>query len=372
MNTTIFALWVFSTAVFAGEMPAGEQFGPALTAEGVLVYRGMSDASAAAAVSDDMFVVADDENNILRVYKTGVGGLPQFSCDMTGFLDVEPEYPEADIEGATLVGDRIYWITSHGRNKDGQMRPNRYRFFATTVKIENGKVSIAPVGKPYKTLIHKLVQTQTGRRLGLDKATRFDEVGLTKKELKKLAPKEQGLNIEGLCASPDGKVLYIGLRNPLVENKITGRGRAIVVTLNNPAAVVERGEAPVFGEEMLWDLGGLGTRSMEYSPFHKAYFIVAGPRDEGPGFALYRWSGEKENPPVLVRQLSYGDFSPEAIVPFKSSSRLLLLSDDGTVVVKVSGPDECMEGEYRSDGTCLNKFLIDPNKKTFRAMWLTP
>ena len=372
MNTTIFALWVFSTAFFAGEMPAGEQFGPALTAEGVLVYRGMSDASAAVAVSDDMFVVADDENNILRVYKTGVGGLPQFSCDMTGFLDVEPEYPEADIEGATLVGDRIYWITSHGRNKDGKMRPNRYRFFAAKIKIENDKVAIEPVGKPCKTLAHKLVEMQMGRRLGLDKATRFDRNRLSKKELERLAPKEQGLNIEGLCASPDGKVLYIGLRNPLVENKMTGRGRAIVVPLDNPAAVVERGEAPVFGEEMLWDLGGLGIRSMEYSPFHKAYFIVAGPRDEGPGFALYRWSGEKENPPVLVRQLSYGDFSPEAIVPFKSSSRLLLLSDDGTLPVKVASAAECVEGELLANGACPNKFLIDANKKFFRGIWLEP
>jgi len=34
----------------------------------VRVYNGASDASAAVAVGDDMFVVADDENNILRVY----------------------------------------------------------------------------------------------------------------------------------------------------------------------------------------------------------------------------------------------------------------------------------------------------------------
>jgi hypothetical protein len=120
---------------------------------------------------------------------------------------------------------------------------------------------------------------------------------------------------------------------------------------------------------------------MEYSPFHKAYFIVAGPRDEGPGFALYRWSGERENPPVLVRQLSYGDFSPEAIVTFKSSSRLLLLSDDGTLPVKVApalasqeaaGAAECVEGELLANGACPNKFLIDPNKKFFRGIWLEP
>src|SRR5689334_11157272 len=40
-----------------------------------MVYRGASDASAAAALSGDRVLVADDESNALRVYMTG-GGLP--------------------------------------------------------------------------------------------------------------------------------------------------------------------------------------------------------------------------------------------------------------------------------------------------------
>lgn len=338
----------------------------------VMVYRGAGDASAAVAVSDDMFVVADDENNILRVYKSSGGGLPEFCFDMTDFLGIEPEYPEADIEGATMIGDCTYWITSHGRNKDGQWRPNRYRFFATKVWGEDEKVRITPVGKPYKTLVHRLVQTQTGQRLGLDKATRFDEVGLTKKDIKKLAPKEQGLNIEGLCASADGKTIYIGFRNPLVYDKLKRQSKAIVLPLNNPDVVVEKGEKPIFGEPMLWDLGGLGIRDMAYSHFHKAYFVVAGSSDEKPEFTLYRWSGEREAQPTLVRKLSGSDFSPEAIVPFRNSPRLLLLSDDGTLPIKIPNAAECKEGELLADGTCPNKFLTDPDKKTFRGIWLTP
>lgn len=338
---------------------------------GIPVYHGTSDASAAIVVGDDMLIVADDENNILRVYESG-DGLPEFCFDMTDFLDIEPEHPEADIEGATIIGDRIYWITSHGRNQDGQMRPNRYRFFATTVKVENGKVSITPVGKPSKTLIHRLVRTQTGRRLGLDKATRFDEVGLTKKDIRKLAPKEQGLNIEGLCASADGKTIYIGFRNPLVYDRRTRLSSVIVLPLDNPDAVVEKGEEPIFGEPMLWDLGGLGVRDMAYSRFHKAYFVVAGASDERPEFSLYRWSGERETQPTLVRKLGGSNFSPEAIVPYRDASRLLLLSDDGTIPVAVANSAECMKGELRADGTCPNKFLTDPNKKTFRGIWLTP
>jgi len=88
--------------------------------KGTLVYRGTSDASAAVAIGRDMFIVADDENNILRVYKTTESGLPLFSFDLTEFLEVELEHPEVDIEGATIIGERVYWISSHGRNKDGK------------------------------------------------------------------------------------------------------------------------------------------------------------------------------------------------------------------------------------------------------------
>jgi hypothetical protein len=141
------------------------------------------------AIGKNMLIVADDENNVLRVYKTTKGGLPLFSYDLTEFLDIEPEHQEADIEGSTSIDRRIYWITSHGRNKNGKMRPNRYRFFATTVKIDDGNISINSVGRPCKTLIHSLVKTETMRHLGLDKATRFDKSGLSKKEREKLAPK---------------------------------------------------------------------------------------------------------------------------------------------------------------------------------------
>ena len=367
----MFFVFAFSAEGLAvGDGPAGD----------TLVFRGASDASAAVAVSEEMFIVADDENNILRIYKTGeaaqgrcvAGAEPVFSYDMTEFLGIEPEHPEADIEGATMVAQRIYWITSHGRNKDGKMRPNRYRFFATNIKIENGKVTLSPVGEPYRMLVHRLLETETMRDLGLNRATRFDVVNLSTKERERLAPKREGLNIEGLCASDDNKTIYIGFRNPRPIDRTSGRAKALVVPLCNPMQVIEKGEAAVFGEPMLWDLGGLGIRSMEYSHFHKVYFIIAGGSHEDDEFAVYRWSGKRNLTPVLVRRLSLdtGKFSPEALVPLLNSSRLLMLSDDGSLVIKVAGAWECMEGEFRKDGTCLNKYLANPRKKTFRGIWL--
>ncbi|MCK4294376.1 MAG: DUF3616 domain-containing protein [Planctomycetes bacterium] len=337
----------------------------------ILVYRGASDVSAAVAVGEDMFVVADDENNILRVYKTASGGLPVYSYDMSDFLRTERDHPEADIEGATRVGDRVYWITSHGRNKDGKFRSNRYRFFATEIKVRDGNVTIRPVGRPCTTLVQGLLRAATLRNLGLAEAAGAG-ARLSKKELKALAPKKEGLNIEGLCASVDGRTLYIGFRNPRPVDKSTGRAQALVVPLLNGAGVIDKSERPVFGEPLLWDLGGLGIRSMEYGASHKAYFIVAGSFDGDPVFALYRWSGKRAEQPSLVRQLSHSNFGPEALIPFEGSEKFLLLSDDGTLPVRVSDESECMEGELLANGTCPNKFLLDSNRKTFRAIWLKP
>src|SRR5262245_57999054 len=67
------------------------------------VYRGMCDASAAIAVAPDLFVVACDEDNILRVYRRG-NAEPVSQTDLTEFLEIKPDNPEADLEGAARIG----------------------------------------------------------------------------------------------------------------------------------------------------------------------------------------------------------------------------------------------------------------------------
>jgi hypothetical protein len=207
--------------------------------------------------------------------------------------------------------------------------------------------------------------------LPLKSITRLDAEKLEKKERKKLAPKKEGLNIEGLCAAPDGKTLYIGFRNPQFYNSATSEKMAIIVPLNNPRQVVEKGLLPTFGSPILLSLDGLGIRSMEYSHFHKSYFIIAGVQNEGTDFALYRWSGKSQEQPKRLNKFSAeNNFTPEALVVFKNSGRLLLLSDDGSIAIDISKPSDCQEGKADSNGKCLNKHLSDQNKKYFRAMWL--
>ena len=58
----------------------------------------------------------------------------------------------------------------------------------------------------------------------------------------------------------------------------------------------EKNRIPIFGKPILMDLTGLGIRSIEYSPFHKTFFIIAGAFNDNPKFALYRWSGKRVGP----------------------------------------------------------------------------
>jgi hypothetical protein len=330
------------------------------------IFHGASDASAAVSLSKDIFVVADDENNILRFYEKDGSSYPIGSFDLTGFLRVDSEHPEADIEGAAKAGDKIYWISSHGRNKDGKFRESRYRFFATKIEFENNRHTLKPEGKVCKNLLESMLQTPSLLKFNLDKAAGWNGK-LDKDKIEKLAPKEQGLNIEALCSSPDGGTLYIGFRNPRPNNE------ALIVPLLNPAAVIQKQEKPVFGEPILWDLGGLGLRAMEYYPKEKVYLIVAGFYDGRDGGTLYRWTGKRADKPVFIKPIlpEIKDFTPEAIVNFEDNDELWFLSDDGSLLVDIDSEAECMPGEAKN-GKCQNKHLIDPARRTFRAAQIIP
>ena len=334
------------TAICAGQSDLSDK---------MLKFTCGSDASAAVAIDADTFVVADDENNILKFYKTACKPEPVYSFNLDSFLAVNPKQPEADIEGATRIGDRIYWITSHGRNKNGKPRASRYQFFATDINKQGSDISLKPVASSCFDLAHKMVKDKKLEFLGLDKATGFYDLDLSKEQRKLLAPKEQGFNIEGLCGSADGKSLYIGLRNPQYQ------GKAIVIQLLNPAQVVEKMLAPEFGEPILWDFNKRGIRSFEYNPQQKAYFIIAGPAGSNSAFSLYKWSGQINDPPKLLKQTFPADFTPEALIVFDNKPEMLVLSDDGTIEVDIDSPAQC-----------LNKNLIIPQKQTFKAMWIDP
>jgi len=303
-------------------------------------FMGVCDASAAVALDESNFVVADDETSALRIYALSEPDHPVLT-DIAQFLEPMHEGDEPDIEGAAKIDDRIYWIASHGLDSDALPQETRRRLFATDV--EDGP-TVKPVFSPYKDFLAELVADS--------KFANFDFQSASEE-----APEaEGGLNIEALAASPDGH-LMIGFRNPQPE------GRAIVIPLQNPADVIEKSAKPVFGDASLLDLEGRGIRSMDF--VDNRYLIVAGPFDKGggtsPRFALFSWSGPTaESADGSVTKLSFTfpeDVTPEALFSIPGTGKLIALSDDGDVFI---------------DGKRCKKKSVPEEKKFFRSFAVDP
>lgn len=272
-----------------------------------VIYDGICGASAGAVINSDLFIVADDEANQLRVYRRQGGGGPMQVFDLSRQLELQHHAPETDIEGAARMGNRIYWITSHSRNHQGKDHPNRCRFFATEVSVTNGIVSLAFVGRPDKDLLRDLISAPVLKPFKLEAAAR-------------LAPKAPGaLNIEGLCATPDGRLL-IGFRNPIPG------GRALIVPLDNPDELLA-GKAARFGQPVLLDLGGLGIRDMGL--WNGTYYLIAGPYDGVGKSKFFSWAGGQSAARHL-KEVDLKGLNPEAIIiyPDQGSHEIQLLSDD--------------------------------------------
>src|SRR5262245_40519980 len=137
-----------------------------LWASATETYKGMCDGSAGTAITPDLFVVANDDGQTLRVYRRGTPEpLKEFDTDLNQFLGTDQSNDhEADIEAAARVNNRIYWITSHGRDSDGVERETRRRFFATEIKVASGKVTIEPVQRPYIKLLDDLFGAESLRK----------------------------------------------------------------------------------------------------------------------------------------------------------------------------------------------------------------
>ena len=90
---------------------------------------GLCDASAVVLLDSEHFVVGGDENNVLRVFALQGSEKPLEQLDVGPFLEVDPKHREADIEGEQESAIASYWITSHGRNRNGALRTSRYRFW---------------------------------------------------------------------------------------------------------------------------------------------------------------------------------------------------------------------------------------------------
>ena len=311
-----------------------------LAIDAEVVFTGACDASGAVELDAGHFLVADDEDNVLRVYDAVRGGPPVAAFDVSTALGLTPvgkrtpRMPELDLEAATRIGDRAYWLTSHGRYSKGKARPERLRFFATTLPLlptdraDPGDAGVAVIATTDRLLDALTADPRLARFELATAATR--------------APKAAGgLNLEGMTAGPDG-ALVLGFRSPVPD------GRALLVRLERPDEFLAGGAAAL-GPPVQLDLGGHGVRGITW--WRGRYVLVAGPTDAGGPARLFAWDGEGAAIPWSVDLAGYnpeGTFSPDG------EPRLLLLSDDGTALI---------------DGVAC-KDSRDPAGRRFRGVWL--
>lgn len=299
---------------------------------GLFVYKGRCDASAGAALDADHFVVGNDERNTLRVYKRGQADPVGASVDLPTFLGTQTD-KESDIEASATIGSRIYWISSHGNNKNGVFQERRHRFFATDIKPGNPPSVTFPTDtKHYARLRENLIADDRFKPFKLEDAA-------------KLAPEASGgFNIEGLAATPDGKLL-IGFRNPIPTEG------ALIVPLENPDEMLG-GKLAKFGNPILLKgLNGSGIRSIEL--VGSSYLVISGPPDDKGSFALHRWSGKPDEPATQIA-VDFKDLRPEALFVVAPGT-VQILSDDGGVTI---------DGKQCKD--------LDEAKQTFRSITIKP
>jgi Protein of unknown function (DUF3616) len=311
---------------------------------------GASDASAAVDVGGGYIVVANDEDNTLRLYDQNASGAPVKTWDLDDALDADKE---VDIEAGTRVGDTIYWTGSLGNNKDGEYKSDRNTVFTTKVSGSGAATSLT-FGGSYGKLRDDLVawDKANGNHYGFAAGTADGQI-----------PKEiNGFNVEGMEFAPgSSSTAYIGFRAPLAP-AVAG-GKALIVPVTDMDKVVT-GSKAVFGTPIEMDLGGLSIRDIRKNADNQ-YLIVAGSwaaDDNSDPYALYSWDGVAAHAPVKVLDLPTADAGAwESVVDVpdlgQPGARAQLITDDG-------------DADLYGDGTQA-KDLGHPEWQKSRTTWFT-
>lgn len=342
-------------------------------------HTNASDASGASAVDSNYMFVADDETNLIRLYNRKQSGKELYSLDVENAVGASSE---CDLEGSSLsvkfnAGKRIYWIGSLGNNKSGALKPDRNKVIATELSGDSSNATISV--KSYSNQFRNALITW-GNAQGWN-FTASSASGMIPKRI-------DGFNVEGLSITAGGDTAYIGFRAPCVPVKgvtptAANRKYAIIAPVTNFETIMngnsEVTATPATGEPVLFDLNGLGIRSVERVGNGK-YLIVAGLYTGGGSPAVYLWDGiVPANPgktpitttsPVsklvklnlaglqdLVQVSGDGEAEghPEAMLVDTAGAemRITLVSDDGTL-------------DYYNDGTEAKDLDHDEHKK-FRS-----
>ena len=303
-----------------------------LTTDVTHYHRGTSHASTALAVDDAFMLVANDDNQQIDLYHRNQSSFPIVSFDLSDNLELEDRrddntFPTVDIEASTQINNRQYWLGSHSNSDNGRQQPNRYRLFATDTSGQGAGIQVSFVGY-YDELLDDIDRWADDNDLRIRFNRQPDDVN--------------GLNIEGFSLAPDGQTAYIAFRTPLIpRNEHT---HALIAPLQNFTQWFNNGSPDgraQFADPIPLDLGGLSIRGLECNA--NGCLIIAGSVDDEGLFALYTWSGDPNDAPVL-RNANLTGLQPESVIlpsgtAFGAGTVVQLISDNGDTDWYQTGDD---------------------------------
>ena len=299
--------------------------------------QGSCDASAIADVGGGYFYVADDENNILRLYNSQLSGMPLHTVNAEDFANGSEEY---DVEGATVSDDgkTIYWITSLANSKKGKEKPYRNRAFTTKINGSGAEATLTS-GAYSEKFRDAMIKFGDDNGWSFSASASFANSMIPKRI--------EGFNVEGLTLKTNGNgAAYIAFRAPCVPKKgvtptSSNRKYAVMATVENFEQIFsgsgKSSTTPQVGAPVLFDFGGLGIRSIERVGDY--YVIIAGLFEGGGTPKAYLWDGTtNENAdPITVNggnltEMSLaleniavgGDGHPEALTARQEDNKLYL------------------------------------------------
>lgn len=293
-----------------------------------------ADASTAVQAGPDHMIVADDENQTLRLYERKASGTRIKAWNLGGALGLA-SFQEADLEASyrAATGPLAFWMGSHGNQSDGDAAPEREVIFSIEI-FNSGENSSVFYQNRYTGLKDDLLDWDNTNGHGLGAAA----LGLAASATVGFSPESPtGFNIEGLAAmAGTSGGAYVGFRAPLTP--ASGRTKALLVPVTNFESLATTGTGPAsFGAPIELDLGGRGIRSISRVDSGD-YLILAGPPGNTGSFELFLWDGNVAHDPVLLptdlnsRALD-ADASPEALVglpaSFDACSSVQVLLDGG-------------------------------------------
>jgi len=302
------------------------------------IHTGVGDTSTAVAIDDDFMFTADDETQIIRLYSRRFNGPPLWQQDFTANLGLTDRnnagvLREVDIEASVRVGNRIYWMGSHGNcggcDPPGEARPNRNRLFATDIVGSGANARLVYIGR-YHNLKTDLINWDNANGHGLG-ARRLQLAASAAAGVPPENEARTGFNLEGLAMSPTGGVAYIGFRSPLTPS--SGRSNALIVPLLNLPDLVlgNPGRGPArFGRPIELPLESRGVRSVDTSS--NGVVIVAGTTTNTGASYIFTWTGHTNDRP-RERLVNFTVPRPEGLIADSAFAQdtLIQLINEGVV-----------------------------------------